>query len=388
MYAALQAETKHVALENGFCGNLDPELGLQPCVDMGGGAACRVYKLPDGVQSGPPPSLNASKGVHTHYWMDLASVLPAMLLNAGPGMNVLDMCAAPGGKTLLLAHALFTPHASASASAPEQGQGEPSTSAVTHVPVIKHGTRLVANELDRGRRARLQKVLSEYLPIALVGQGGGEDPSPVQVTGYAADVHWGRKEGATYQRVLLDAPCTSERHVVQQSATKRGVIASSAWSVAGCKKAAELQCRLLVAGLRALAVGGRMVYSTCSLAPIENDGVVAQALTRVVKGSVRVLPPDEAASSCGCTYEELARTFGASKTQHGVLCTPDSHAACGPIYAAVLVKTGETEINRHVLLRRAADDDGEDYDDDSSEEEEDEQEQGGDVQGGAGEGAQ
>lgn len=46
---------------------------------------------------------------------------------------------------------------------------------------------------------------------------------------------------------------------MQQASAKRGTISSSSWSGAGCKKAAELQCRLLVSGLRALAVGGRMV---------------------------------------------------------------------------------------------------------------------------------
>lgn len=65
--------------------------------------------------------------------------------------------------------------------------------------------------------------------------------------------------------------------------------------------------------------------------------------------------------------------FGAVKTQHGMLCTPDSHAGCGPIYAAVLIKVAETEINRHAILGAVRDD--------SSEEEEEEEEEGVDVEG-------
>ena len=53
----------------------------------------------------------------------------------------------------------------------------------------------------------------------------------------------------------IDAPCSSDRHVLQQSALSRGVIPTSQWSYRGCKKAADLQLQLLLAGLRCM--GGR-----------------------------------------------------------------------------------------------------------------------------------
>ena len=48
----------------------------------------------------------------------------------------------------------------------------------------------------------------------------------------------------------IDAPCSSDRHVLQQSALARGVIPTTLWSSRGCKKAADLQLQLLLAGLR------------------------------------------------------------------------------------------------------------------------------------------
>lgn len=89
-------------------------------------------------------------------------------------------------------------------------------------PPPPKGSLLVVNEPDATRRARLQHVLAEYLPHALVAGsagGGSGRRGPVgalKVTGHEADKYWSRHESERYDRVLLDAPCSNDRHIVQQ----------------------------------------------------------------------------------------------------------------------------------------------------------------------------
>lgn len=91
--------------------------------------------------------------------------------------------------------------------------------------------------------------------------------------------------------------------------------------------------QLLLAGLRALKPGGRLVYSTCSMAAVENDGVVQQALS-LSKGGVSAVPLAEWGVVGSAHFMELS---GAEATQHGMLCLPDK-AGCGPIYLCLLQK--------------------------------------------------
>ena len=62
--------------------------------------------------------------------------------------------------------------------------------------------------------------------------------------------YWGRFEPGTYDCVLLDAPCTSERHLLQQAASGSGKSAKLRWSVRQCEDMAALQIRLLTAALK------------------------------------------------------------------------------------------------------------------------------------------
>lgn len=234
---------------------------------------------PDYLEIGPP--------LVSPYYIDSASRYPAAALDVRPGMNVLDMCAAPGGKTLLLAIACGP------------------------------GGSLTANDRSAERRNRLIKVLDECLPPQL--------RSCVKVTGHDASL-WGMHEKNTYDRILLDAPCSSERHVYLSPPHL------ASWSPARSRQLAQRQYAMLAAALDAAREGGRIVYSTCSVSPLEND-LNIEKLLRKRKGmlaleqslSADLLSPD---NRCGVP----------EKTAYGFQILPDAAGGAGPIYFAVILK--------------------------------------------------
>ena len=77
-----------------------------------------------------------------------------------------------------------------------------------------------------------------------------------------------------FDRILLDAPCSAEGRILLSNEKSYGF-----WSLDNIEKKAELQYDLLAQAVRALKSGGTIVYSTCTLAPEENEGVVARILS-------------------------------------------------------------------------------------------------------------
>lgn len=218
------------------------------------------------------------------YYLDAGSLEAAAALPLPPvGGKVLDMCAAPGGKTLALALALA-------------GAGDPDVS-------------LVANEYSRDRRARLVSVLDEHLDA--------EARRLVTVTGHDAS-RWSRYEQGAYDRILLDAPCSSERHVLSSPAYL------AEWTPARVRNLAQRQWSLLSGAWLVLSPGGYIVYSTCALSPKENDEVVGKLLKKY---------PDAEIAMPG------VETRG-EKTAYGTHVLPDSSGGAGPLYYALVKKAG------------------------------------------------
>ena len=91
-----------------------------------------------------------------------------------------------------------------------------------------------------------------------------------------------------YDRILVDAPCSSDRHLLKQRAL-------ATWSTRTCKENAERQIMLLTHAEKLLRPGGVMVYSTCALNSMENDEVVEKFLRKTVsKGNKLEVFPFEA----------------------------------------------------------------------------------------------
>jgi len=162
------------------------------------------------------------------FLQDEASQMVPLLLDAHPGHRVLDLCAAPGGKTARLAR--------------QTGQ-----SGVVAADLHLHRLRQM--------RAFLEKLgARDAYAVAL----DGTQPLPF---------------GVRFDRILVDAPCSGTGTLARNPEIR--------WRLRpeDLPALAEKQTALLCHALEQLAPGGRVVYSTCSLEPEENEGVVAAALT-------------------------------------------------------------------------------------------------------------
>ncbi len=169
---------------------------------------------------------------------EAGSMIPVLVLDPQPGERVLDLCAAPGNKTAQIALALGN-----------------------------RGT-VVSNDLI-GERQRATRMVLDRLGL-------------VNVTLTCMDgVNYPRSAGL-FDAVLVDAPCTCEG--TSRRHPERGWDGELPY-----RNKSEKQKLLLRQAIRRCARGGRIVYSTCTYAPEENEAVV-DAVMREWPGAVRLLP--------------------------------------------------------------------------------------------------
>ncbi|MCY1128307.1 methyltransferase domain-containing protein [Frigidibacter sp. RF13] len=160
------------------------------------------------------------------WWVqDAAAALPAKALGAGQGERVLDLCAAPGGKTMQLAAA---------------------------------GADVTALDLSAARMARLEENLARCGFTAR--------------TVVADALYWEPDE--PFDAILLDAPCSATGTI------RRHPDLPFVKDSAGLKEVFALQAALLDRALGWLAPGGRLLFATCSLLPEEGEKQIASALAR------------------------------------------------------------------------------------------------------------
>lgn len=339
--SSLQSPVNHVALENAFAFGEDRSGERRlACVRGGLGEGTSSFKVKSVrvhsyslrkqqvakeeeeedilAKSAYPVPREDAAGIKAWYWMDLASLFPPLALRVREGDSVLDLCAAPGGKSIVLAQQLF-----------EGTKIDP--------PSPSAGSTLVCNEVNASRRTRLARVVAEYFPKHLRAK------SRVRVS--SSDGTKLRDLGA-YDKILVDAPCSSERHVLMHhrqhsrggpSRSKPSTSQSGAierWSPKNCRGFAKLQFSILKSALPCLKPGGQLVYSTCSIASVENDGVIEKILEKFKSGRCQV----RVVGDCGFGEAKDRRTLeqlGCEPTDHGYLMLPD-RSNFGPIYWCVL----------------------------------------------------
>ncbi|WFD33711.1 hypothetical protein MCUN1_000524 [Malassezia cuniculi] len=288
-------------------------------------------RLPPGRDLPFPPARPAAASdpalrLHTHWNLDAASILVAHMLDARPGHAVLDLCSAPGGKAICIAQRLW----------PELYADRPGPKPVQ--PSMLH-----VNEVDQSRNVRLASNMKNFLPQSLFDKGLVEVLQLDGSSSRAVNLFPLGEEG--YDRVLLDAPCSSERHIIHAHtrASNSGTIAPemSAWKPQSSKSIAKLQLSLLRTAWSALRVGGKMIYATCSLSSTENDQVVAAFLEGNDSAVVHWGVPGPA--------EDVQLAAACERTKFGRIALPDhpipgteQRSPWGPLYFCMLHKVTTT----------------------------------------------
>ncbi|MGD0030108.1 MULTISPECIES: RsmB/NOP family class I SAM-dependent RNA methyltransferase [Paenibacillus] len=183
------------------------------------------FYVPHGVKPGLHPYYHAG----LYYIQEPSAMAPVELLDVQPGDHVLDLCAAPGGKSTQIAAKL-------------QGKGV-----------------LVTNDIHSERT----KALAKNVELYGVRNAVVLNESPERIAG--AFPHY-------FNKVLIDAPCSGE------GMFRKDEDMVKSWEHHSVEKCVLMQRDILETAAKLLAPGGTIVYSTCTFAPEENEAMIAEFL--------------------------------------------------------------------------------------------------------------
>ncbi len=223
------------------------------------------------------PGLHPYHEAGVYYLQEASAMCAVALLDPQPGERILDLCAAPGGKSTQIAGRL-------------QGQGF-----------------LLCNEYSPKRAKILSQNIERLgIPNALV-----TNATPAELAGRLENF---------FDRILIDAPCSGAGMFRKEEA------AITDWSQETVEMCARRQAEILRQAAKMLRPGGRLVYSTCTFAPEENEETIAAFLAE---------HPDFTPEAVEAPWFEKRENGGFRLWPHKLL--GEGH------FAAVLRKTGEAE---------------------------------------------
>lgn len=167
------------------------------------------------------------------YIQNAASFIPPIILDPRSGERILDMCAAPGGKA-------------------------------SHIAAItNNAAELWIND---NSRPRLHKLVANFHRLGVKAHN---------TTLYAIDTLRNQLPHEYFDKILLDAPCSGEGMIDLENPS-----ALSHWSVAQIKRLQRIQKKAITTAWDLLRPGGVLVYSTCTMAPEENEAVIDYLLRK------------------------------------------------------------------------------------------------------------
>ncbi|MHA1237910.1 MAG: NOL1/NOP2/sun family putative RNA methylase [Candidatus Odinarchaeia archaeon] len=162
------------------------------------------------------------------YIQESVSMIPPIVLDPKPGETILDMAASPGSKTT------------------EIGM------------MMENKGVIVANDVRKDR----------IPPLVTNIQRSGVMNAIITLM----DGRTFKKYKERFDRVLLDAPCSATGNI------RKNWLALTNWNIKGVRKLSRLQKELILSAFDTLKPGGILVYSTCTLEPEENEGVITHLI--------------------------------------------------------------------------------------------------------------
>lgn len=230
-----------------------------------------------------------------YYIQEPSAMYPAACLEAKPGERVLDLCAAPGGKTTQIASDM------------------------------QNAGILVCNEIYPARA----KILSENVERMGIRNALVTSETPQRLS---------EMFGEYFDRILVDAPCSGE------GMFRKNEEACGEWSLENVQLCAARQDEILDCADLMLRPGGRLVYSTCTFAPAENEGSIERFLARHTEYRIVEAPFYEGMTQGVPKWAHYGEkedvTSGIDDLRHTVRLFPHLLKGEGH-YLAVLEKAGE-----------------------------------------------
>lgn len=192
-----------------------------------------------------------------YYIQEASAMAPAACLNVLPGERILDLCASPGGKSTQIADRL-------------KGQG-----------------LLVSNEIHPQRA----KILSENIERMGIRNALVISHEPAFLA---------ERFSGYFDKIIVDAPCSGE------GMFRKNEAAALEWSLQNVELCARRQDEIMNCASVMLKPGGRMIYSTCTFAPEEDEGTVSRFLKRHPDFELEALPLYQGMAPGSASYLQRA----------------------------------------------------------------------------------
>jgi len=244
---------------------------------------------------GPDVSSVLEHKLGMFYIQEAASMLPVELFTIDPGKEsiCLDLAASPGGKTTHL------------------------------ISRLSDRGLVIANDSSQGRIPALRIVLQNWGAVACA------------VTRFPGE-SFGAWFPETFDRVLLDAPCSMQGLRIAESHALRPV------TVKESTQLSVRQSALLTSALQAVKVGGEVVYSTCTLLPAEDEGVV-DGIIKQFGSSVQLLDAQTILPVPAPGIQRGEETVYSPEMKKTIRLWPHRYHTAG-FFACILQKTGQLDL--------------------------------------------